>query len=116
MDAVAGETLSIPILCYRIVNDVEELYDPTVVSGSIVLSDGTEEMLTYGGTDPGDNHISRESVGKYWLSYVLPEDGTRKARIRIKTIDVVGTESWPSKSEEILVRIKQDNRNYADTP
>lgn len=115
MIATAGETISIPIECTHRVNGVDTLYDPTTLVVSETLSDGSEDAITYGGAGTGDDALIRLDVGSYELRYVVPS-GVDSARLRAKTTDTVQSVVWPSKSNELLIRIKPDPRNYADTP
>lgn len=110
----AGSTDTIEVKCYHTANGADVLYDPSELVVDITRSDGAEEAFTYGGTDPGDSNLIRNSVGDYELRYVYP--AVRAVKVRVRTIDTVTGDDWPSKSKEVPIDIDADPRTYADFP
>jgi hypothetical protein len=100
--------------CSRRVNGVLTLYDPTVVKCSFLHIDGTEDTLVYSGSDPGDANLVRLSTGTYLVTY--KPSIVEPLRIRAYSEDVVGTETWPGKSIEFVVRVEPDPHQYTDIP
>lgn len=52
-----------------------KLFDPDVVEVSIVHGDEREELVTYGGTEPHDNWLSKVSTGNYRLIVTIQAPG-----------------------------------------
>ena len=59
-----GDTFVYNLKCY---DQDNKLFDPDVVEASIVYGNGSEELVTYGGTETRDNWIAKTSTGVYSL-------------------------------------------------
>lgn len=65
--AIQGNPIAYSFQCR---NQAGALFDPDTVEVSIVKGDGSEELLTYGGTNPRDDLLTRASIGAYafWIT------------------------------------------------
>lgn len=112
-----GSTLTYVVLCRKKVGGSESsLFDPSSLKVSFLRPDGSEDTLTYGGSDPRDDDLVRLSVGVYEANYVLSVAG--EWNVDAQAIEVIGDKSWPSQQIQptrITVR-ESDGHRFADAP
>lgn len=51
------------------------LFAPPIVQLSVIRGDYSEDLLTFGGTEPNDSRIVALTTGRYAFSYVLTMPG-----------------------------------------
>lgn len=108
-----GSTYIHRIECWRCVNGIGELFDPTTLKVSFLLPDGTEDTLTFNGTDIRDDQLIRVSLGVYEANYVLSMLG--RWSISASLTDVVDGKTWPTKQQRpALAFVEADTHSYAD--
>lgn len=94
----------------------EALYDPQTVQVAFVKPDNTEDVLTYGGTDANDDHLTRSSKGIYLVWYELDQEGLWS--IMAKWSDTIAGDTLTVKPRtQIEITVRPDPAgSYTDTP
>lgn len=89
-----------------------ELYNPQVVQVSLIKGDGTEDTLTWGGTDPRDSQLLNISPGvfEYWYRFDVPGDW----RVNERWTDQGGAAEV--KNRDLIVSITDDPHEWGDSP
>lgn len=92
------------------------LYDPQTVQVAFVKPDSTEDVLTYGGTDDNDDHLTRSSKGVYVVWYELDQKGTWT--VMAKWSDTIAGETLTVKPRcQIEINVEEDPAgDYTDIP
>jgi len=90
------------------------LYNPSVLRVAFCKGDGSKDVLTFGGSDPRDSRLTRESEGIYvvWYTYDVLGDWI----VTGMWSDAIGDDSVtvkPSRSVYVLV-IQDPGENYTD--
>lgn len=103
-----GDTDVYDIKCY---NETDELFDPDVVEVSIVGLANAEELVTYNGTEPHDNWLSRVSLGVYRLIVTRSKDGCVSILPRWKHRTTLGDGLLVKSARRALTETGFENRH-----
>jgi len=112
MNVPVGDLLVYDFTVTRLVDGETVPHDPGVVQVSLRKGDGTEDVLTYGGSDPRDEQLVRTSEGAYSVRYTADVAGMW--RLRVRTGDAVAGEiEWRKSNEEVLC-VLPDEHAFVD--
>lgn len=114
MNYTTGDTVVYNFEIEREADGVMVPYDPVALKVSFISPNGTEYVLTYGGTDEGDDDLTRSSAGTYQARFIVNTAGTWK--IRVLATEQSGSQQWPQKTPEKTFVVVADTHTFTDTP
>lgn len=112
MNLTIGDLLEYDFTVTRLEDGETVPHDPEVVQVSLRKGDGSEDLLTYGGSDPGDDIVTRTGEGSYAVKYTVDAVGTW--RLRVRTGDTVAGEIQWRKSNEEVFAVLADEHAFVD--
>ncbi|HSV92126.1 MAG TPA: hypothetical protein VLH81_03580 [Desulfobacterales bacterium] len=107
-----GDLLTYDFTVTRSVDGASQLHDPDVLQVSLCRGDGSEDTLTYGGTESTDANLTRTAEGAYTLKYQLIVAGMWS--IRVRTGDSVGGATEWRKSKKVTFQVIPDRHTFTD--
>lgn len=108
-----GASAAFRLVCKHTGGAGSEWFDPTSVSFSFLRPDGTEEVLTYVGGEPGDNQVSRVSVGIYDAFLNVSQAGIWM--VRGKWVHTSSGVTSVGKSKQLAFTVESDAHLFVDS-